>query len=163
MTDPSDELDPGNEPRRKPAGSARDAGSEPSAGADAGPADDWFVPPSSQPQFGPSAHEFAAWLVHQPDFTPAFFEDTMNMFESILVVMRDEGLRPDVPQNMEKLIELMFADEAAGGADPDLFDEALEALDAYVHFRIENSRDPEEWEDVHDLLEEALDARDGEE
>ncbi|MGN8027505.1 hypothetical protein [Microbacterium sp. 22242] len=176
MTDPFDDPDLGTErPRMSrdpdgsasgPAASARPADARPAdagtAGSAFGPAAARYVPPSSQPQFGPSAHEFAAWLVRQPDFTPEFFEDTMNMFESVLVVMRDEGLRPDVPQHMEQLIQLMFADDAAGGADPDLFDDALASLDAYLHFRIENSRDPEEWEDVHDLLEEAIEARDDE-
>ena len=120
-----------------------------------------YVPPSTQPQFGPSAHEFAAWLAHQPDVTAALFEDTMNTFESVLVVMRDEGLRPDVPQHMEKIIQLMFTDDAEGGSDPDLFDEVMAAVDIYLHFRMENSRDPEDWEDVHEVLEDAIEARDG--
>ena len=152
-------TDPFDDPELR----AKRRGQQPrgSAGSAFGPAaDPPFEPPSSQPHFAPSATGFASWLVHQPEITPALFEDTMNTFEGLLVVMRDEGLRPDVPQHVEKLIGLMFADDAAGGSDPDLFDEVLAALDDDLHFRVENSRDPEEWEGVHDALEEAMEARD---
>jgi len=123
-------------------------------------ADPPFQPPSSQPQFAPSATGFATWLAHRPDVTPALFEETMNTFEGMLVVMRDEGLRPDLPQHMARYIELLVADDDAGEADPELYDQAVTALDAYLHFRIEDSRDPEDWEDVHDVLEDAMDAHD---
>ncbi|MDQ4215489.1 hypothetical protein [Microbacterium capsulatum] len=167
MTDPFDDLDPREHQPRSPggsafpAGSASTAGSAPPGGSAFGPAaDPGYVPPSSQPHFAPSATGFATWLVHQPDVTPELFEEMMSTFEGLLVVMRDEGLRPDVPQHVERLIELLIADDDAAESDPDLFDDALSALDGYLHFRIENSRDPEEWEDVHDALEEAMAAHD---
>ena len=146
VTDSSDDPDLRRKPPRNPAGSAFGPAADPSP-----------VAPSSQPPFAPSAHDFAAWLAHDPEVTPALFEETMNTFEGLLVVMRDEGLRPDVPQHVSTLIALLFADE--GESDPDLFDDALAALDDFLHFRIENSRDPEEWEDVHDALEEAMESR----
>ncbi|MBS1908225.1 MAG: hypothetical protein JST33_17055, partial [Actinobacteria bacterium] len=147
MIDPFDDPDAHRERPRDPSGSAF------------GPAADPM--PSSQPQFAPSATGFATWLVHQPDMTPQFAQDAMNTFEGVLFVMRDRALRPDVPQHVAQFIELMIEDELNGGADPEIFGEVLDVLDDFVHFRIENSRDPEEWEDVHDALEEALDARDG--
>lgn len=149
MTEPFDDPDARPERPRDPSGSAF------------GPAADPM--PSSQPQFAPSATGFATWLVHQPDMTARFAEDAMNTFEGVLFVMRDRALRPDVPQHVAQFIELMIADEIAGEADPQIFDEVLDVIDDYVHFRIENSRDPEEWEDVHELLEDAIDARDDDE
>ncbi|GAA4486470.1 hypothetical protein [Microbacterium panaciterrae] len=150
MTDSPDDPDLRRNPPRNPAGSAFGPAADPPS-----------VPPSSTPPFAQSANDFAAWLAHDPEVTPAIFEQTMNTFEGLLVVMRDQGLRPDVPQHVSTLIDLLFADDAEGGSDPDLFDEALESLDDFLHFRIENSRDPEGWEHVHDALEEAMEVRDG--
>lgn len=79
------------------------------------------------------------------------------MFEALISLAREEELDLQEPEDVELMIDVVLdydddepeADEAA--------EQALDTLHDYVHFRIETSADPEEWDLVHEEIELALD------
>jgi hypothetical protein len=76
------------------------------------------------------------------------------MFGELLAVARDRGMDLRSPDDVLELADL-FAEvddpeqEAAAGA-------VIATLHDYVHFQIDTAADPDEWDDIHDAVEELM-------
>lgn len=96
-------------------------------------------------------YEFGAWLRQLPEFDAAMVGDATGMLEILFSLARRAELDPHDPYDIEELVDLLVestSDEATV--------DVLDTLDLYLHFRIETAEDAAGWEDVHDLLEDAM-------
>lgn len=101
--------------------------------------------------------DFGTWLRRQEAIAAADPAQELTMFEALISLAREEELDLQEPEDVELMIDVVLdydhdepeADEAA--------EQALDTLHDYVHFRIETSADPEEWDLVHEEIELALD------
>jgi hypothetical protein len=93
------------------------------------------------------AREFERWMNETPN---TFIEPSMARagFDDLLRVMTQVGLDVLDPRDTESVLDVIFEIGPDGEAMFDL-------LHDYVHFRLETAM-PGEWDEAHDLIEEAL-------
>lgn len=97
---------------------------------------------------------FAEWLYDQPDRPEETADDEIDAFDEILTIAQSASLDVRIAAHIPQLLE-MLANEIS--EDPVL----LEALDDYVHFRIESGTDPAGWQAAHNAVEAAITESDG--
>lgn len=99
--------------------------------------------------------QFRAWFAADDPYSEQSEIDNLTGIVSILCEMaRERDLNPHDPQDIQPLIELI--DKAVPEEEAAVRNSLLRALDEYVHFQLETTKDPDGWEDAHALVEQAL-------
>ena len=97
---------------------------------------------------------FDRWLRRQPGIAAPSPGEESGMFGELLAIARDRGMDLRSPDGVLELADL-FAEvddpeqEAAAAA-------VIATLHDYVHFQIDTAADPDEWDDIHDAVEELM-------
>src|SRR5699024_5682956 len=92
---------------------------------------------------------FADWLYRQPDFSEELVDDEIDAFDEVITHAESAKLDVRIAAHVARLVGML---EDEFDEDPVL----LDALDHYVHFRLESGVDPAGWETAHDAVEELI-------
>lgn len=106
--------------------------------------------------------EFEEWLSRQPQIAAPTVEDEATALRAIFTLARTSGADLRNPHDIGTAVDLLVDMGTGDGRDDhDIMMSSLLALDEYIHFQWEISRRPENWDHAHDIVEDALSARDG--
>ncbi len=98
---------------------------------------------------------FDRWLRRQPEIAAPSPGEESGLLGELLKVARSQGLTLRTPDGVESMLAL-FLD--ADAPEPDGAIAAVVAtLHDYVHFQMDTAGNPESWEGIHELVEDALD------
>ncbi|WP_430297762.1 hypothetical protein [Sinomonas sp. B1-1] len=97
---------------------------------------------------------FGAWLESSPSIAAPTVDDELKMMEMLVGIARGEGLDLHRATDVEPLIDLLWDPDLE---NPEALGAALETLHDYVHFRLDEGRDLDGWEEAHGAVEDALD------
>lgn len=98
--------------------------------------------------------EFRGWLGAQPAIAAPTVGDEADMLQSLLAAAGEAGLSLRDPDDLGEFVDnlLEIDDEEAAEAVTN----ALDTLHDLVHFHLETADDPEVWEVVHEVIEDAV-------
>lgn len=98
--------------------------------------------------------DFERWLRRQDEIAAPTPGEESGVFGELLKAARHHGFDPSSAGGIEELAILFLDDDAA---EERLIDAVIGTLHDYVHFQMDTGGDPAAWEDVHDLVADALD------
>lgn len=98
--------------------------------------------------------EFERWLRRQDEIAAPTPSEESGVLAELLRAARHHGFDPSAAGGVEELAILFLDDDAA---EEGLIEAIIRTLHDYVHFQMDTGGDPGAWEDVHDLVADALD------
>lgn len=98
--------------------------------------------------------KFDRWLARQPEIAAPSPGEESGLLGELIKVAQHEGFTLRTPDGVERLLALFLDPDAP---EPDgAIAAAIATLHDYVHFQMETNGDPEAWEEIHELVEDAL-------
>lgn len=94
----------------------------------------------------PSTRQFERWVRDHDGLSAAERHDVLTMFAEIQRVAECNGLSLDEPDDVARLLHRFGP---ADGHPAETLPPAIRTLDGYIHFQLEISSRPEEWEPAH--------------
>ncbi|BCT75249.1 hypothetical protein SCMU_10910 [Sinomonas cyclohexanicum] len=98
---------------------------------------------------------FGAWLERAPSIAAPTVSDELKMMQALVDIARDHRLDLHRATDVEPLIDLLW--DTDDPESPEALGAALETLHDYVHFRLDDGRDLDGWEEAHEAVEDAMD------